>query len=70
MTEVKACLGESEFVLVDLLVDFPTAIEECEARGGTLAVPFDLNEHGVIAQLASILPETLNVWIGKPLTVS
>ena len=59
--------GDFEFALVDRRVAFQGAVDECEKRGGVLAVPFNQAENDLIAQMASFLPEdNLNVWIGEP----
>ena len=60
------CLDGSEFVVVNDNVKFDDALTGCEALGGELAVPANLAENNLIAQLgADNIPGTTSLWLGN-----
>ena len=63
--EDSSCLGESEFFIVNQTVNFSTAVTECQARDGTLAVPFTSTENELSINLSSVFSTTEHIWLGS-----
>ena len=64
----SGCLGASEFIIVDLVLDFDNATLECDLLGGELAVPFNRAEHEFIMDLLAPFPPLANFWLGKKIS--
>ena len=62
--EIPECLGDSEFIVVNVHVNFDQATEACNATGGTLAVPFNSAEQDLIAALLNTFGRNTGVFLG------
>ena len=65
--EQKKCVGASEFVAVDELVQFSAALTRCEQRDGQLAVPFSEAENNAAIELVRAIGGNKQFWLGKKL---
>ena len=66
--EFVECLENSEFVLVNELVDIDAAVTGCDDRGGDLAVPFSRAENDLLRSLVigtNSVPNGPGIFLGK-----
>ena len=68
--EFAECLGNSEFILVDEIVSFDTAVTRCHERAGDLAVPCSDAEHALFVSLVlgSNVPSNAAHYVGRLLS--
>ena len=61
--EARACLGDTEFIIVNQFVNFDTARDECALRGGFLGGVINEQQHLHVIELARAFANR-DVWIG------
>ena len=63
--EVSECLNGVEFILVNELVHFSVAVNECESRNAVVAAISSVSEHSRLVALASQGNFGRDIWMGR-----